>query len=75
MSDLTYEPGDVITYRPWRDPERTVLVQGQFTDNGTGFHGVLVHVEDGAAVPTRTESGLSEVWGYDFQVTGVVMKS
>jgi len=70
-----YQPGDVITARTWRSGDRTILVRNRTTDEPRpGFDGVLARVEDGMAVPV-VHDGVSEVWGYDFQITGIVMRA
>lgn len=72
-----YKPGDVIAANTWRSGERIVLVDTHEADvkNGQpGFTGTLCRVEDGVAIPV-TVDGVDGVWGYDQQVTRIVLRS
>ena len=70
-----YKPGDVVTARTWRSADRTILVKNRTTDEPRpGFDGVLCRVEDGVAIPV-VHDGVSEVWGYDEQITAIVLRS
>lgn len=71
-----YKPGDVVTARTWRSGDRTILVTARREDTAPrpGFDGVLVEVIDGVAVPL-VKDGVSQVWGYDEQITEIVLRS
>jgi hypothetical protein len=73
---VEYKPGDVVTARTWRSGDRTILVtaKDEEGDRRPGFTGVLARVDEGVAVPVVVD-GVSEVWGYDEQITAIVMTS
>lgn len=71
------KPGDVVSYTPFGGGERLTQIVEREADvkNGQpGFTGNLVKIEDDVVIPIVV-NGISEVWGYDRQITRIVRRS